>query len=312
MAVNFRESEFTEEDYIAAVERGLGNSTYPKYAIEISRISQDKENALGYDGVLESLVPFYIQFKRSKMYHDTYEGPLARGRTDVGLPNGRGFFSFSLHKDRHSSSYDQHNALFNLSTHSLTAYVAPLFYKRDRLSNFKKRFDLYAWHYGAIRVFSNSRQAPVLFPNIRLFTDSISIPPHAEVIDNAASHHYSFDIARTVCFHSKPTLLNGTQKTFSEFMAQAIEKALQDKLFDKLQWLKEALPQIFRTTWESRTLQRVVKYHLGEIGLPLPRGGSLPSYLVEKLGTRNRLLLMEHLLKQEFNIIQLVVRVIRR
>ena len=61
--------DFIEEDYISAIETALNRCYYYfDKNIEIRRISQADENELGYDGVLNTIVPFYIQFKRSDFY----------------------------------------------------------------------------------------------------------------------------------------------------------------------------------------------------------------------------------------------------
>ena len=97
--------EFIEEDYISAIETAISRCTYPRYFVEISRISQDEESTLGYDGVITTLVPFYIQFKRSTFHTPQFQGKTAKDRSACGFSNRYGFFSFTFHRNRNSKKY---------------------------------------------------------------------------------------------------------------------------------------------------------------------------------------------------------------
>jgi hypothetical protein len=110
--------DFIEEDYISAIETAISQCIHPGYKVEISRISQDEENDLGYDGVITTLVPLYVQFKRSIFNTPQFQGKVAKDRASCGYTNRSGFFSFTLHKDRNSKKYDQHNTLHTLSQHA--------------------------------------------------------------------------------------------------------------------------------------------------------------------------------------------------
>ena len=100
--------DFIEDDFISALETGLNRTFYYKdKLIEISRISQTNENELGYDGVLTTLVPFYLQFKRSAFYSPQFTGELMKNRKAVNLPVKNGFYAFDLLKKE--GKYAQHN-----------------------------------------------------------------------------------------------------------------------------------------------------------------------------------------------------------
>ena len=104
--------EFIEEDFISAIETAISRSYYYKNKfVEIKRISQADENVLGYDGVLNTIVPFYIQFKRSDFYSPNFNGQLTTERKELSLPVNRGFFAFALL--RKDNRYEQHNAIYS-------------------------------------------------------------------------------------------------------------------------------------------------------------------------------------------------------
>lgn len=180
------DADFIEEDYISAVETMISRSAYAhnKKFIEISRISQDQERGLGYDGVLTAIVPFYVQFKRSQFYTPAYSGKLSKDRQKVfGKPLNSGFLAFKLHRDRHTQMYEQHNAMWKLSQYSSAAYVAPLFYKKRDLTALKQREVDLPWEYRQLKVRDRVFRMGYPLKAVRTFKDSIVVIPHREVKD---------------------------------------------------------------------------------------------------------------------------------
>jgi|GEM_PF-2329569 len=304
--------EFIEEDYISAIETAISRCIYPRYFVEISRISQDEERTLGYDGVITTLVPFYIQFKRSTFHTPQFQGKTTKDRESCGYSNRCGFFSFTLHKDRNSKKYDQHNALYSLSQHAKAAYVAPLFYKRSKLSRLKEWTHPYPWYYDdVVIVQSSTPHVPVVFRNVRVIMDSITIPPHAPIVDHTPSHEYTFSRNGNICFHSKPLPLDIPRTTLHEFIVQLVRSAQvqEQRRFDDGRWLFKVIPELFHTDWRSRGLKGTIKSYLVELDLlPATWSGDLHSFVFEEMDAASRFLLAEVLLQNEFGIMQYLMR----
>ena len=308
-----RVSEFTEEDFISAIETYLARAAYPRYDIEITRISQDEERDLGYDGVMTCLVPFYIQFKRSCFNTPEYKGQLAYDRLNCGFADKEGFFSFRLHKDRQTHGYDQHNALFKLSQASKAAYVAPLFYKRRRLSSLKALSSMYPWTLKDIIVLeSRPIPASVRFRRVRLLHDCITIPPHKDIPDRLASHHYSFTQRGNVCYHSDPERLDIPHLRFLEFLQEVIEKviSIDRKAIPNAIAVIKLLPELMGTYWSARYFKALIKNYLIDLDLVSERSTrSIETIVFKDLSETNRYLLTEHVVREEFSIVQYIVRV---
>ena len=75
-------SEFIEYDLISAIETGLKRTFCCRHRlIEISRISQSDVNELEYEGVITTIVPLYIQFRRFFSFNETsQDNCLLKGR----------------------------------------------------------------------------------------------------------------------------------------------------------------------------------------------------------------------------------------
>lgn len=219
----FEICEFTEEDFISAIERELQKYFFSENLV-ISRISQSDEKSLGYDGVIDHIVPIYIQFKRSNFYRDTYQGQLAEDRLSILKKNQNSFFAFNLHKDSKTKKYLQHNLLFKLRDNNFhSCYVAPLFFKKTQLHKLKTskahKYKFYPWYLERLTL----RDRNVLTEyKVRLFKDSISIVPHKEVKDSSSRHTYSFNKDKEVCFHSQPEFIEGKAKSLNDFIVEIL------------------------------------------------------------------------------------------
>lgn len=213
-------SEFIEEEFIGAIERQLQKHVYSSW-MTISRISQSSERHLGYDGVLSSALPFYIQFKRSALYRAGYSGQLSLDRKSVFGPE-HSFYGFELHKNSKSGLFEQHNALYALAANFPCAYVAPLFHRSKQLSDYKTRKPprLYPWyhHRGVIH------DGPAGFAyRARIFDMTVAIAPHKHLPNPDPSHHYTYSRKLEVCFHSTPEPFESRDRSFSRFLGNVMD-----------------------------------------------------------------------------------------
>ncbi len=302
-------SEFTEEDFISAFETVLSHCTYHYDELEISRISQDDERELGYDGVLTSIVPFYIQFKRSAFHKPEFRGQLSDDRTHVGFSNFRGYYSFNLHRYKKTRVHEQHNALYKLSSNSTAAYLAPLFLKKSVLSRYKKYRINYPWNYASALIYERNRPS-LLINNIRIFQKTITIPPHRHIADKKP-HAYTFSNNGETCFHSEPEHVENYIKPFDVLLNSIIEQLLDLRKSEKqiIRVIIDILPELFDLNWASARFNSIMKSYLLELDLiPDKTRMNVSDFIQNKLLEHDLLFFVEHVLKEEFNIIQYVAR----
>jgi len=310
-----RVSEFIEDDFISAVELVISRAAYPTGHIEISRVSQDEEHYVGYDGVLTSLIPFYLQFKRSTFHTPQFKGKTMRDREACGFATKSGFFSFTLHKNRNSKDYDQHNILHRLSKRFSAAYVAPLFYKKSALSKYKTLTPVYAWTYKDMDVFiAETPHTPIEMRNVRILHQTMTITPHEPITDHLPSHEYTYSHNGDICFHSKVIPLDASRRTLYDLIEKILGNLDQMKITPEEQSKKvvELLAEVFSSDWRSRSFQSMLKSYLVELDiLPATWNGDIHRLLLEEIGSIERLLLAETVLWSELRIAQYVARVRR-
>jgi hypothetical protein len=149
----------------------------------------------------------------------------------LGWADPQGIFKFALHRDKRTGDFDQHNALFRLLERRKQAtYVAPLFYRRTRLKQFRSngRRAGPAWSVDAAHIKDTHDGSVSKRIRVRSFEDFISIPPHRFVKNAGSSHWYSYDHHRRVCFHTDPEPLEEVQSDLSRFISRiAAEEEFQ-------------------------------------------------------------------------------------
>jgi hypothetical protein len=293
---------FIEEEFISALETLLNRSRfYQNKFVEISRISQMDENELGYDGVLTTIVPFYIQFKRSNFYSPHFEGKLATQRTSVKLPIDKGFFAFEIYKD--DKIFKQHNLLYRLSETNKAAYVAPLFYKDSDLSRFKLQSKEYLPHYYDDLVVYDYHGVEHKFNNLRLFKNAITIPPHAAINDDNTSHHYSYCREYNIGFHSDVIYLNKSN-SFYYFIRDIINQANQNKFIDTINSNFSLLSYFFTSDSDSQKFKSILITSINR-NFMIPSDANIDS-IIENLDVLDKLLLLEDILYNYFGIWQFI------
>ncbi|WP_139362290.1 hypothetical protein [Hymenobacter sp. CRA2] len=295
--------DFIEEDFISALETGLNRTFYYKdKSVGISRISQADENELGYDGVLTTIVPFYIQFKRSYFFTPSFSGKLLSDRNKISLPTQKGFFAFELLKKE--NGYKQHNVMHELSQKHHAAYVAPLFYKKQDLLSIKQyREDVIPTHFHNIIILDSSSYAHN-FDNVKVFKNSLTIPPHSKIYDKNTSHHYSYCKELKVGFHSKPeNLMDSSSETLNSFLKR-ISEHKNTQLEENTNNLFNSLPLYlgFKST-KSKNYKSILSASINRISTTdVP----LTDNVFSNLTTIDKLLITEDILQHYLNIWQFI------
>jgi len=297
--------DFIEDDFISALETGLNRTFYYKDKfIEISRISQTDENELGYDGVLTTLVPFYLQFKRSDFYSPQFTGELMKNRKAVNLPVKNGFYAFELLKKE--KKYAQHNTMFHLSRIAKAAYVAPMFYKKSYLSKLKSYSNSFIpSYYDDVRIIDYHFNRGFIFHNVRLFKNTITIPPHILISDNNPSHHYSYSRDYKIGFHSKPhNLENNKSQNLYFFLKDIFEQKKAEKIENISDMLFNQIPQFFGLKGNSTEFFEIIKTSIKRISIIDDKSDY--NSIIKDLNFFDKLLIMEDILFQYFGIRQFV------
>lgn len=194
--------EFLESAYQTLIEYDLRRSFYlagQRYAIKT--YSGKKENLRGYDLEACALVPLFLQLKVSDFYPTFSTSSLQSGRIAAGIVDNPGCYAFSLHPDKKTATYKQHNLLAALhSGGSYSRYIAPLFHTEADLEHFKYNFRNPHWGPSASGLFDDDW---FYWRDYVSFNHSISIAPHKVVNDpTTVSHHYTYSNSKYVCFHS--------------------------------------------------------------------------------------------------------------
>lgn len=298
--------DFIEDDFISALETGLNRTFYYQDKhIEISRISQSDENELGYDGVLTTIVPFYIQFKRSDFYTPNFAGKLLSDRQQVSLPTDKGFFAFELLKKK--NCYGQHNAMYKLSQRAKAAYIAPMFYKKADLTKLKNSaHEHIPAYYDDIVIFDHHFRRHYNYRNVLLFKNTITILPHTEVIDNETSHHYTYCRQNKIGFHSEPINLDNSKSETLYYFIQNIfrQDSRSKEIIFQTDSIFNLLPSLFELEMDSKEFDSILEASINRVSI-IEKETNIKS-LKERLDTLDKLIIIEDILLQYFNIRQFI------
>ena len=296
--------DFTEEDYISAIETAINRSFYYRdKEVGISRISQTDENELGYDGVLNTIVPFYIQFKRSYFYSPQFSGALLTDRNSVSLPTNRGFYALELLKK--NNRYDQHNTMYLLSQRAKASYVAPLFYKSRDLNRLKSQSSrTIPSYFDDILVHDIMFNRHYRYSNIRLFKDSVTITPHNRINDQEPSHHYSYCKNMQIGFHSEPINLQDSHtENLYNFLRNIISDRREDSEF-QVSKIFDMISEFFNSEKDSNNVESIIQNSINRLSNNDRKGDS--NLNLDELSTMDKLLILEDILYEYFGIRQLI------
>lgn len=296
--------DFIEEDFISAIETALNRSVYYRdKCVEISRISQADENELGYDGVLNTIVPFYIQFKRSDFYSPQFKGQLTTDRKNVSLPVDKGFFAFELL--RKNSKYEQHNAMFKLSQQNKAAYVAPMFYKSSDLSKLKSQAqEILPLHYDDIFFYHPIHRKHITLRNLLLFKKSITVPPHDLINDTNPSHHYSYSRDNKIGFHSDPINLENSKSQNLYYFIQEVFNQQGRESKSTIESNYNLLPELFGFEKNSTDFSAILEASINRVSI-VESNANINS-IIEQFDTIDKLVILEDILYHYFNIRQFI------
>jgi hypothetical protein len=195
--------QFLEAAYQTLIEYEIRRSFYlagRRYTI--NTYAGIKENVRGYDLKVCALVPLFLQLKVANFHPVFSRATVVAARRSKGITDNPGCYSFSLHPDKKSKQYKQHNLLAALhSGGNYARYIAPLFHTAADLEHFKYSFRQPYWGPRAMGFWDGDW---VDWRNYLSFDHSISILPHKHISDSTTTpHQYTYSSNNLVCFHSE-------------------------------------------------------------------------------------------------------------
>lgn len=216
--------DFTEELVGFMIQSMLTITRFPRASFALVPLSKKDEVIYGADAFIDSISPFYIQFKRTFAYPDFSKSHIIKDRKNLKANCSPQSLFFELRDKQPKHTDYQHNVLFDLksklesSGKGTAFYTAPLFLNRSAYHlalHMSSLLSWRPWHWFMDEPFHKQTQniitptGNIKFQNIPILKEHIVIPPHKKVTTH--KHKYSFlENGKEVCFH-EPTILNDEQ-----------------------------------------------------------------------------------------------------
>lgn len=299
--------DYSEDDFLSAIETFINKAYYPKYNFEIARISNMAKHDIGEKGELASIVPFYFMYKPSIFIPDEQETQISLDRENIGFGK-KSSYSFSLDIDLETSAFQKHNALYRLSQNVDAAYLVPFFYRKKRLSILKNNRVVQPWRYEEISVYdSYLAKGKTVLKKIPLLSQAAVLYPHKEIEKSSDLKYYSYNTKGDIGFHGEPEKVK-QKKDFVlvDFLEEIIVN--NSKGVDLAQFSEqmiELVPELFDQKWSSRKLKLIVENIVYDI---VERQDFPANYtftqILESLNVFQKLYLVEVLLRKHLGIVQ--------
>ena len=191
----------------------------------------DDERNLGYDMLIQTFIPIYLQIKRSDYFPQNDHSKIMCKRRELNLNDVGGAYSFQLHVDALDNEYNQHNLLVDLNKNNCYArYIAPLFYEKSVLEklSYAKESLLY-WEPFVYRCLKDYEDLDSFYYWRDYFRNdmSITVLPHKKVFKEVGCvHKYVFNREGYISFHSEPEMLEESGVLLAEFLSEIKTKML--------------------------------------------------------------------------------------
>lgn len=216
--------DFTEEIVGFMIQSMLTITRFPKAPFALVPLSKKNEVIYGADAFIDSISPFYIQFKRTFAYPDFSTSHIIKDRKKLNANYSPRSLFFELRDKQPKHTDYQHNILFYLKSKleangkGTAFYTAPLFLNRSAYHlavHMSSLLSWRPWHWFMDEPFYRQIQniitptGNIRFQNIPILKEHIVIPPHIKVTTH--KHKYSYlESGKEICFHD-PTILDNQQ-----------------------------------------------------------------------------------------------------
>lgn len=220
-------SEFSEAQYQSYIESCFINDFRGNNEFDIHYFSGVDERLRGYDILVNTYIPIFLQMKRSDFFfNDSRNIDMVNRKNVLGFIDNPGAYVFHLHLDSKTKDYLQHNLLVDLSNDfNYVRYIAPNFVNYDLLMKLKYRIDSIYWnsiHQNTLSFGINN----LTWRDYFYFPHSILIKPHLRQTKVVGVHHkYFFNKQRQISFHSEPEKIENGE-TFNEFISKVNQELI--------------------------------------------------------------------------------------
>lgn len=246
--------QFDEAELITLIDRlvRFAPGLYGGNA-RVRQITQKQERYKGgYDAVVSSVLPFYVQAKTASFHREQSTSDIISARKNLGVNASPGAFSFYLRKHKGTTEPLQHNALYWMSLRSMAAYVCPTFWSETsldlHLDNALTASRKNMWSYQEMEYLETGKRQKAKI-SARHFSGLFTIVPHRLVEHYLHRYSYCNKPNSAVVFHSEPEHVPDS-KTLSGFLSSVEfppkysteNKYISVKSFGNLpiQWLEES------------------------------------------------------------------------
>lgn len=302
--------DFSKDDFVHAVEIYINKAYYPKYDLELGRISEMSKSDIGENGELVSIVPFYVKYKSASYIPPFSQSKITKDRENVGIKDN-GSFLFPLEVSSDSMEYTAHNALYTLNNNMIAVYAAPLFYRKKKLSVLKRARVVQPWKYDEVSIYEDKiLKGKTVLNKIPLLNETVVIHP-GKKLDGKGEHlYYSYSKDKEICFHGPENTSEkvnaGDNYRMNSFLEEIISTDFQDydlRIFSED--ILEMIPSLFDSKWSSRKMkfifENILFNYIDEASLP---ANYTFQQLLDSLGVYEKVLVLEKILQQYFGIIQ--------
>lgn len=302
--------DFTKDDFVHAVEIFVNKAYYPKYDIELGRISEMSRDDIGENGELVSIVPFYVKYASASYIPPLSQSKIISDRENTGFKD-EGVFLFPLEVNGETLEYSAHNALYTLNNNMLGVYASPLFYRKKNLSVLKRARVVQPWKYDEVSIYEEKiLKGKTVLNKIPLLNETAVISPGKRIEEKGEQLYYSYTKNGEVCFHGPE---NTPEKNppaddfkMNSFLENIISTDFQDydlRIFSED--VMEMIPGLFDSKWSSRKMKFIFENILFNFvdELSLPANGTF-QHMLDSLGVYEKVLVLEKILQQYFGIVQ--------
>ena len=291
--------DFSEDDFCQAVECFVNGAWYPRHETQLARISRVSAHDTGVHGELVSAAPFYLCYRTGSFIPQSADSFILGGRRSAGA-GSEGAYCFTVSVEADTLEMRTHNALFVLAGTAPAAYCVPLFFRRR---------DLAAMRHGRAHSFSDdeSEKGKILSSKSRLLRQSAVITPDSREEKTESRLYTSYGRNGTAVLHSGESAREIRQDRF--FLNGFLESVLSDgadrTLSDYADDLFSLMPELFGQGSGSRKYKHIIENVLFECldEKQISSGTSMHKGL-DRLDAREKLVIIEKLLRDHFGIIQ--------
>ncbi len=299
--------DITEHEFIHSLGLYINRAYYPHRKCEIGRVgSLDMDSRTGPLSV-KSVLPFFLCCRTTSFIPSKSNSHILDVHRERGNRYNQGVFFFTPHYSFSSAAFEQHNALQSLSRLFSSWYCVPMLYSRKQLRIMQNLRLMNPLQYGDSSIITETgEKRKAVLSEIPLLKNVMLFSPHADIDRDEFPCTYSVTADGAVLYRGNDAVMDaGTGVTFQQFIHDMLRnEASGVSLESYVEQVFDYIPDVFGTSWSSRTLKSVVQQTVDEIVQLNDRAGQSFKHQVEELGMYEKLVLVDKLLSRNFNIIQ--------